>query len=453
MQTAKRWINSENPVLKLTTNHIIYYPTPINLNYAWSFGSLAGLFFALQIVTGIFLAMHYVPNVSMAFASVEHIMRDVKNGWLLRYMHSNGASFVFIMLYVHIGRNLYYRSYTHNRAYLFFSGIVIFLLMMATAFIGYVLPWGQMSFWGATVITNLITAVPMVGESLAYWVWGGFSVGNPTLNRFFSLHYLLPFLIVAVVFLHLALLHDVGSSNPTGMDSSVDKVNFYPYYFWKDAYALSVALFFFVVIVHFYPNLLGHTDNYIPANSLVTPTHIVPEWYFLPFYAILRAIPNKIGGVVAMLGAILILFVLPFIDQALVKAPRFRPVFVFFFWIMVANFALLGFLGGHPAEEPYITASRISGIFYFAYFLFILPFLALLERIWWYDNIWDWIDLAWDEMTWEQMGQESVAARIDDLYDRQAARRRPQRGLARRPSIIGAPVRTSVHGRWWISPW
>jgi ubiquinol-cytochrome c reductase cytochrome b/c1 subunit len=387
MKTARRWVNSDNSIIKVLTNHVFYYPTPINLNYAWSFGSLAGIFFALQIATGVFLAMHYVPNMALAFASVEHIMRDVKNGWLLRYMHANGASFVFIMMYIHIGRNLYYRSYTHKRMYLFFSGVVIFLLMMGTAFIGYVLPWGQMSFWGATVITNLITAVPLVGESVAHWVWGGFSVGNPTLNRFFSLHYLLPFLILGLIFLHLALLHDVGSSNPTGMDSSLDKVNFYPYYFWKDAFALSVALFFFVVIVHFYPNLLGHSDNYIPANSLVTPTHIVPEWYFLPFYAILRAIPNKIGGVLAMLGAILVLFLLPFIDLSPIKGPRFRPVFIFFFWTAVMNFVLLGFLGGHPAEEPYITASRIASFYYFAYFLVVLPFIAILEQIFWEDNV------------------------------------------------------------------
>lgn len=363
----------------MISNHIIDYPTPINLNYAWSFGSLAGFYFALQMATGIFLAMHYTPHVDLAFASVEHIMRDVKNGWLLRYMHSNGASMVFIMIYLHIGKAIFYRSYTHKRMYLFFSGIFIFLLMMGTAFIGYVLPWGQMSYWGATVITNLITAVPFVGNELAFWVWGGFSVGNPTLQRFYSLHYLFPFLITGLIFIHLVLLHDVGSSNPMGVNSSRDKISFYPYFFLKDVVALSLSLCFFVGLVHFYPNLLGHSDNYIPANPLVTPTHIVPEWYFLPFYAILRAVPNKLGGVLAMLGAILVLFLLPFIDRSPVKSPRFRPIFSFFFWFFVADFFLLGFLGGHPAEEPYITASKYASYFYFGFLLFLIPFIGMIE--------------------------------------------------------------------------
>ncbi len=382
-----RLINAQHPLAKVLSNHLIDYPTPSNINYAWSFGSLAGIFFALQIATGVFLAMHYTAHVDLAFASVEHIMRDVKNGWLLRYMHANGASMVFIMIYIHIGKALFYRSYTHKRIYLFFSGIVIFLLMMGTAFIGYVLPWGQMSYWGATVITNLITAVPFVGESIAYWVWGGFSVGNPTLNRFYSLHYLLPFLITGIILLHLVLLHTTGSSNPLGFNSSQDKISFYPYFFLKDAVALALSLLFFVVLIHFYPNLLGHSDNYIPANSLVTPTHIVPEWYFLPFYAILRAIPNKLGGVVAMLGAILILFVIPFIDRSPIRSPRFRPIFSFFFWLFVANFFLLGFLGGHPAEEPYILASRLSSILYFAYFILILPLNSMIEQVLSYQTV------------------------------------------------------------------
>lgn len=376
---TNRLVNLTNPLAKIIANHLIDYPTPVNINYAWSFGSLAGIFFALQLLTGIFLAMHYTANIESAFSSVEHIMRDVQHGWLLRYMHSNGASMIFVMLYIHIGKALFYRSYTNTRMYLFFSGVVIFLLMMATAFIGYVLPWGQMSFWGATVITNLITAVPYVGESIAYWVWGGFSVGNPTLTRFFSLHYLLPFLITGIIFLHLALLHNTGSTNPMGLNSSVDKISFYPYFFFKDAVALFVALTFYIILVHFYPNLLGHSDNYIPANPLVTPTHIVPEWYFLPFYAILRAIPNKIGGVVAMLGAILVLLVIPFIDRAAVRTPRTRRAFTVMFWFFVANFWLLAFLGGHPAEEPFITASRLTSVFYFAYFLIGLPILAIMD--------------------------------------------------------------------------
>lgn len=371
-----------NPFLKILKNHVIYYPTPSNINYAWSFGSLAGLFFALQIITGIFLAMHYTANIELAFWSVEHIMRDVNNGWLLRYMHANGASMVFIMLYIHIAKALYYRSYTpgHSRAGLFYTGILIFLLMMATGFIGYVLPFGQMSLWGATVITNLITVIPFIGENIAFWIWGGFSVGNPTLNRFFSFHYVLPFIIIGLVFLHLTLLHLRGSMNPIGVTSTKDKIDFHPYFFIKDTLSLFIALLLFSIIIFYYPNVLGHADNYIMANALVTPTHIVPEWYFLPFYAILRAIPNKIGGVIAMLASILILFTLPSKDKALIKSPRFRGITNFFFIIFVFNFLFLGFLGGSPAEEPYILLSRISSFLYFSHFLIVVPFTNRLEE-------------------------------------------------------------------------
>jgi len=375
-----------NPFLKIFTNHIIFYPTPNNINYGWSFGSLAGIFFAFQIITGIFLAMHFVPNIDYAFWSVEHIMRDVSYGWLLRYFHSNGASMIFIMLYTHIAKALYFRSYTpgHSRAGLFFSGVIIFLLMMGTAFIGYVLPWGQMSLWGATVITNLITAIPFIGEGIAYWIWGGFSVGNPTLNRFFSFHYILPFIVIGIVFLHLTLLHLRGSTNPLGNSSVKDRIAFYPYFFIKDAVSLFVAILLYSIIVFYYPNILGHSDNYIMANSLVTPAHIVPEWYFLPFYAILRAIPNKIGGVIAMLFSILILFSLPSSDKSIIKSPRLRSIFNFFFIIFIVNFLFLGFLGGSPAEEPYIFLSRVSSIVYFSHFFFFVRLITWMEDVLFY---------------------------------------------------------------------
>lgn len=372
----------KNPFLKIITNHIIYYPTPANINYGWSFGSLAGLFFALQIITGIFLAMHYTPNIELAFWSLEHIMRDVNNGWLLRYMHANGASMIFIMLYIHIAKALYYRSYTpgHSRAGLFYTGILIFLLMMGTAFIGYVLPFGQMSLWGATVITNLITVIPFIGENIAFWIWGGYSVGNPTLNRFFSFHYVLPFIVIGIIFLHLTLLHLRGSMNPMGNTSIRDRIDFHPYFFIKDALSLFIALILFSIIIFYYPNILGHSDNYIMANPLVTPTHIVPEWYFLPFYAILRAIPNKIGGVIAMLAAILILFTLPTKDKAFIKSPNLRPISNIFFILFVFNFLFLGFLGGSPAEEPYIFLSRFSSILYFSHFILFIPLSIKLEN-------------------------------------------------------------------------
>lgn len=387
------------------TNHLIYYPTPKNLNYIWSFGSLAGIFFFLQIITGIFLAMHYIPNVELAFLSVEHIMRDVSFGWLLRYLHANGASMVFILLYLHLAKGLYYRSYSYSRIVLWFSGVFIFLLMMATAFVGYVLPWGQMSFWGATVITNLITAIPYIGEPIAFWLWGGFSVGNPTLNRFFSIHYLLPFLIIGLVFLHLAFLHEQGSTNSLGVSSSRDLIKFWPYFGIKDSF---IFIFFFSIygfILFFFPNDLGHTDNYIPANPLVTPAHIVPEWYFLPFYAILRAIPNKLGGVIAMLAAILIFLVLPLLSLIslqsvgsslvvksntshqiiknfcgiksllVLKASRFNPLRKIIFWLFLVDLLFLGYIGGNLAEEPFITAGRIASISYFFLLLFLeIPF-------------------------------------------------------------------------------
>jgi len=375
-----RIVNSTNPIMQMISNHVLLYPTPVNFSYAYSFGSLVGIFFAIQIITGIFLAMHYTAHTSYAFASVVHIMTDVKNGYLIRYMHANGASMIFILIYIHIGRGLYYRSYIYNRRHLWWSGIVIFLLMMATAFIGYVLPWGQMSFWGATVITSLVTAVPFVGESIAYWVWGGFSVSNATLIRFFSLHYLLPFIITGIIFVHLILLHTVTSTNPAQV-SSPDKMSFHPYFTFKDIFALTATLLFFLVLVSYYPNVLGHSDNFIPANPLVTPPHIVPEWYFTPFYAILRSCPNKLGGVVFMLAAILILFLIPFykipVNSVVAPLSRWHKVS---FWVFVAIFFILTFLGGKPATAPYVVASQFFTFAYFAYFLFLIPIVPVLER-------------------------------------------------------------------------
>jgi len=335
-------------------NHIIHYPTPININYAWSFGAIAGICLIIQILTGIFLAMHYTPHIDLAFSSVEHIMRDVNNGWLIRYMHANGASMFFIVVYCHIFRGLYYGSYMAPRQLLWCSGVLIFILMMATAFMGYVLPWGQMSFWGATVITNLFSAIPYIGQPFTQWLWGGFTVSNATLNRFFSLHFLLPFVIAGLSIIHLALLHRDGSNNPLGIESSVDKIPFYPYFFVKDLFSFFVFMFFFAAILLYFPNSLGHPDNYIPANPMQTPSHIVPEWYFLPFYAILRSIPNKLGGVVAMLGALIVWFFIPFINTSEIRSTTFRPLFKIFYWLLVADFLILGWVGQKPVKDTYI---------------------------------------------------------------------------------------------------
>jgi len=367
-----RW--NKDPILSFIDSHIIDYPTPINLNYMWSFGSAAGICLVIQILTGIFLAMHYTPQVDLAFNSVEHIMRDVNNGWLIRYLHANGASIFFIVVYSHIFRGLYFGSYMYPRGKLWSSGIIIFLLMMATAFMGYVLPWGQMSFWGATVITNLFSAVPLVGGAIVEWLWGGFSVDNATLNRFFSLHYLMPFLIAGLALAHLSLLHTTGSNNPVGINKHVDTISFYPYFYVKDLLAFLVMLAFLSFFVFFFPNVLGHSDNYIPANPLVTPPHIVPEWYFLPFYAILRSIPDKLGGVVAMISAILILLLLPVINTSQIRSSKFRPFFCAAYWFLVADFILLGWIGQKPVESPYIEIGFGATVFYFFFFPNINPF-------------------------------------------------------------------------------
>jgi len=325
--------------------------------------------------------MHYTPHIDLAFSSVEHIMSDVNNGWIIRYLHANGASMFFIVVYSHIFRGLYYGSYMYPREKLWMSGVIIFLLMMATAFMGYVLPWGQMSFWGATVITNLFSAVPFVGSSIVEWLWGGFCVSNATLNRFFSLHYLMPFLIAGLVLVHLSLLHKDGSNNPLGINTNVDTISFYPYFYVKDLFSFLILVLFFSFFLFFYPNLLGHADNYIPANPLSTPAHIVPEWYFLPFYAILRSIPDKLGGVVAMISAILILLLLPFINTSEVRSSKFRPIFGIAYWFLVSDFLLLGWIGQKPVESPYIEVGMMATAFYFFFLLILVPIIGWVESI------------------------------------------------------------------------
>lgn len=382
------WLDSRLPVPRLLYDALGGYPAPKNLNYFWNFGSLAGLFLMIQIVTGIILAMHFASNTGVAFSSVERIMRDVPSGWMIRYMHMNGASFFFIVVYIHIFRGLYYGSYKPPREMLWILGVVILLLMMATAFMGYVLPWGQMSFWGAQVITNLFSAIPVVGESLRTLLVGGPVPDNYTLNRFFSLHYLLPFVIVGVVVLHVWALHIPGSNNPLGIDvkGPQDTVPFHPYYTIKDLFGIAVCLFVFCAAVFFFPTALGHPDNFIQADAMATPAHIVPEWYFWPFYAILRAftvdflgVPAKLLGVLAMFSAIAVLFILPWLDVSAVRSARFRPVFRRLFWLFVLDVLVLGYCGGKPAEEPYVLASRLGTAFYFLYFLVLIPLVSRLE--------------------------------------------------------------------------
>jgi quinol-cytochrome oxidoreductase complex cytochrome b subunit len=377
-----KWIDRRLPFFTLINHELRDYPTPKNLSYMWNFGSLAGIMLMVMIVSGVFLAMHYVPHVDHAFDSVEHIMRDVNGGWLLRYIHMNGASFFFIVVYMHIFRGLYYGSYKSPRELLWMLGVLILLLMMATAFMGYVLPWGQMSFWGATVITNLFSAFPF-GESIVHWLWGGFAVDNPTLNRFFALHYLFPFLIVGVSILHLIALHQFGSNNPLGIDRREpgDSIPFHPYYTIKDAFGLGVFLVFYCGVIFFAPNFFGEPDNYVPANSLVTPPHIVPEWYFLPFYAILRSIPDKLLGVLAMFGAVMVLFIVPWLDTHPVRSSRFRPYHHWLFWFFVVDCFVLGWVGANPPEGVFITIGRVATSYYFAHFFVFLPLLSRIEPV------------------------------------------------------------------------
>jgi len=380
-QTVVDWIEYRLPIFSFI-KHLGEYRTPKNLNYLWNFGSIAGIALVIQIVTGLFLAMHYSPNADTAFGSVESIMRNVNYGWLLRYLHAVGASMFFVAVYIHIARGLYYGSYKSPRELVWFFGLLIFILMMATAFMGYVLPWGQMSFWGATVITNLFSAVPLVGEKIVEFLWGGFSVGDPTLNRFFVLHYLLPFIIVAIVIIHITALHVHGSNNPTGVEvkSKKDTIPFHPYYTVKDFFGLGVYLIVFAYFVFYQPNYLGHPDNYIESNPMVTPEHIVPEWYFLPFYAILRAIPSKLGGVIAMFSAILVLFFLPWLDLSKTRSGNYRPIFKILFWIFILNVISLGYIGANPPEGIYIWLGRIATFYYFFHFFVIIPGLGKYEK-------------------------------------------------------------------------
>lgn len=386
-----KWLDDRLPLPRFVYNAVGGgYPVPRNLNYFWNFGILAGVALMIQIVSGIVLAMHYAPNTLVAFDSVEHIMRDVNSGWLLRYVHANGASFFFVVIYIHIARGLFYSSYKAPREMIWLLGVVIFLLMMATAFMGYVLPWGQMSFWGAKVITGLFSAIPLVGPALQEWLLGGFAPDNAALNRFFSLHYLLPFVILGAVILHIWALHIPGSSNPTGVDvkTEQDTLPFHPYYTAKDGFGLGVFLIILTIFVGFLPNYLGHPDNYIPANPLSTPAHIVPEWYFWPFYAILRAftvdflfIPAKLLGVLAMFGSILLWFFLPWLDTSPVRSGHYRPLFRKFFWFgLLPCMAVLFYCGGAPAEEPFVMLSQIASAYYFAHFLIILPLVSKIEK-------------------------------------------------------------------------
>jgi len=376
------WIDTRLPLFTMMQKEYGVFPTPKNFNYFWNFGALAMINLMIMIATGIFLAMNYQPNTAMAFDSVERIVRDVNFGWLLRYAHANGASMFFIVTYIHIFRGLYYGSYKKPRELLWIIGVVILLLMMATAFMGYVLPWGQMSYWGATVITNLFSAIPVVGDYIVTLLWGGFSVDNPTLNRFFSLHYLLPFVITGVVFLHIVALHITGSNNPLGIEpkSEQDTLPFHPYYTIKDMVGVCVFLLIFAMLVFFAPDYLGHADNYIPANPLVTPAHIVPEWYFLPFYAILRSVPSKLGGVLMMFGAIAVLFVLPWLDTSPVRSAKFRPLYRKLLILFVVVTLVLGLCGAKPPSGIWVVIARVCTAWYFLHFLVILPLLGKFEK-------------------------------------------------------------------------
>jgi ubiquinol-cytochrome c reductase cytochrome b/c1 subunit len=376
------WIDTRLPVFTMMQKEYGSFPTPKNFNYFWNFGALAMISLAIMVATGIFLSMNYAANTSLAFDSVERIMRDVNYGWLLRYVHANGASMFFIVVYIHIFRALYYGSYKAPRELIFMLGVVILLLMMATAFMGYVLPWGQMSYWGATVITGLFSAIPFVGESIQTWLLGGPNVDNATLNRFFSLHYLMPFMITGVVFLHVAAIHIAGSNNPLGIDvkSPQDTLPFHPYYTAKDSIGVCVFLLVFAGLVFFAPNLLNHPDNFIPANALSTPAHIVPEWYFLPFYAILRSVPSKLGGVILMFSAIAVLFVLPWLDTSPVRSTRFRPMYKPFLAVFVVAFFVLGYVGGKPPEGINVVLGQVATAYYFLHFLVVLPVLGVLEK-------------------------------------------------------------------------
>nr|QVM79138.1 cytochrome b [Leptura annularis] len=375
----KKPLRKNNPLIKIINNALIDLPTPSNISTLWNFGSLLGLCLSIQILTGIFLAMHYCPNIDLAFNSVAHICRDVNYGWLIRTLHANGASFFFICIYIHIGRGIYYSSY--NMIETWMIGVTIFFLVMGTAFLGYVLPWGQMSFWGATVITNLVSAIPYLGTMIVQWIWGGFAVDNATLTRFFTFHFLFPFIVLALVIIHLLFLHQTGSSNPLGTKSNIDKLSFHPYFSWKDIIGFIVMSMALILLTLMNPYLLGDPDNFIPANPLVTPVHIQPEWYFLFAYAILRSIPNKLGGVIALVMSIAILYFMPFINKKKFKSMQFYPINKLLFWTLFTIFILLTWIGMRPVEDPYILIGQILTILYFLYYL-LNPLIA---KMW--DNI------------------------------------------------------------------
>nr|YP_009740665.1 cytochrome b [Oedaleus abruptus]YP_009740678.1 cytochrome b [Mecostethus alliaceus]QID03627.1 cytochrome b [Oedaleus abruptus]QID03640.1 cytochrome b [Mecostethus alliaceus]UPL65161.1 cytochrome b [Oedaleus abruptus] len=372
-------LRTKHPVIKIINNSLIDLPAPTNISMWWNLGSLLGLCLMIQIITGLFLTMHYTPNIEMAFSSVVHICRDVNNGWMIRTMHANGASMFFICMYLHVGRGIYYGSYMYINTWM--TGTIIMFLVMATAFMGYVLPWGQMSFWGATVITNLLSAIPYIGTDIVQWVWGGFAVDNATLNRFYTFHFVLPFIIAGMVMMHLFFLHQTGSNNPIGLNSNIDKIPFHPYFTYKDTITFIILLMTLIMLCLIEPYILGDPDNFVPANPLVTPIHIQPEWYFLFAYAILRSIPNKLGGVIALVMSISILMIMPFYNKTKFRGNQFYPMNQIMFWIMVTVVCLLTWIGKRPVEEPYITTGQILTIMYFSYFLFNIHIAKMWDSL------------------------------------------------------------------------